>query len=614
MELFELYICHYCFDYTSNSRSDMRKHFMRKNKCNCFTTISYEESRILTMNKLFLFSFSPVNLTKTDYSFICTHSNNKKNIINKNFYKEIQKSGSSSLQSSNKNNETKPKSEDPKQIVKKALPRKSLNTSQSTNITSSLFEDKQKIREESVQNMDIKYLLKSAFDKSNIDSSSPGLEDSIEKSSLLSNYSINDLLSQFTNKKIPPSMEFLKSGFSEDKSKEDNEYMMYNQLQRDNILQSPWLTKDYHNMLKVAGSGHLNWDSSDSANVLPMNISCQPSLFDFNESIHDLESSDNECNDDKYSEDEEEEKADHMEEKEMDEFNKLYFNKEKNKFICDKCDSEYTQKFNLVKHMKNTKSCEYKQTLNGLIQKSKEFAKIKKEREDRENQKFQQHLVQNVGTQNIHNIGTQNINNINNNNTQNNNYNLSLRDFVHDNYDLTHIKDSFYQNKDFFTYPNFLRMIMENEKNRNIFFANNEAIIYSDNELNRMSSDKAGYLVLDKLSQSFDQLLYRQTDDTRKYYNYVTKYYHVIKGHYKHDTIFKDYNVQEQRFIYTASSNMFRSRDKYLSKIVSTINKFSSDIRENMNMGGYQIKDIPFINPSIEDFASAKMRYRDLKD
>jgi hypothetical protein len=129
-----------------------------------------------------------------------------------------------------------------------------------------------------------------------------------------------------------------------------------------------------------------------------------------------------------------------------------------------------------------------------------------------------------------------------------------------------------------------------------------------------MSSDKAGYLILDKLSQSFDQLLYRQSDEAREFYKYVTKYYRVIKGHYKHDTIFKDYDVEEQQFFYSANSAAFRSRDKYLTKIISTANLFSSETREHMKFNGQDIKDIPLMNPSIEDFASAKMRYRDLKD
>jgi hypothetical protein len=132
---------------------------------------------------------------------------------------------------------------------------------------------------------------------------------------------------------------------------------------------------------------------------------------------------------------------------------------------------------------------------------------------------------------------------------------------------------------------------MENKKNQNIFFSDNEAIIYSDKELNKMSSDKAGYLVLDKLSQSFTQLMNKQPDETRDFYAFVNKYYNVLKGQYTHDTIFKDYDTEDKRFVYTASSSMFRSRDKYLSKMVSTVNKFGSSIRDNINNEGFQIKD-----------------------
>jgi len=189
-----------------------------------------------------------------------------------------------------------------------------------------------------------------------------------------------------------------------------------------------------------------------------------------------------------------------------------------------------------------------------------------------------------------------------------------MRDFVHEKYDLTHINDSFYEKKDFFIYPNFLRVIMENKKNQNIFFSENEAIIYSDKELNKMSSDKAGYLVLDKLSQSFDQLLNKQDAEAREYYSFITKYYSVLKGQYKHDTIYKEYDVDERRFYYTANSSLFRSRDKYLSKIVTTVNKCNDNARENMNIAIQDIKNIPMINPNIEDYASVRMRYRDLKE
>ena len=46
----------------------------------------------------------------------------------------------------------------------------------------------------------------------------------------------------------------------------------------------------------------------------------------------------------------------------------------------------------------------------------------------------------------------------------------------------------------------------------------------------------------------------------------------------------------------------------------NTLNKFDEETRNVINKSGHQIKNIPSINPNIEDYASTKMRYRDLKD
>jgi hypothetical protein len=284
------------------------------------------------------------------------------------------------------------------------------------------------------------------------------------------------------------------------------------------------------------------------------------------------------------------------------------FDQSINRFVCPDCKSTYKQKKYLVSHFKNEKTCAKRETVYKKLTKHKENSDLLKTKESIQNEKNKKHFIQNNINQNIQNIHN------NNANTQNNTYNLSMKDFVHESYDLTHIKDSFYQRKDFFIYSNFLQAIMENKKNQNIFFSENEAIIYSDNELNKMSSDKAGYLVLDKLSQSFNQLMYKQDDESREFYAFVTKYYSVLKGQYKHDTIFKDYDIDEKRFVYTSNSALFRSRDKYMAKIMTTVNKFNDGARENMNLHIQDIKNIPTINPNIEDYASVRMRYRDLRD
>ncbi len=297
----------------------------------------------------------------------------------------------------------------------------------------------------------------------------------------------------------------------------------------------------------------------------------------------------------------------------LDYFDNEYFNKEKNKYVCSLCFSEYISKQNMEKHLLNKNKCDKRRQVRDAFNASKQTQEIVLHKKTEEENKFKSHVLQ----QNNQIIQTQNNiqnNNNTNNNTHNSNYNLAINDFVNERYDLTHIQDSFYEQKDFFIYPNFLNMIMQNKKNHNLFFANGEAVFYSDNEINKMSSDKAGYLVLDKLSQSFDEFLYKQDQETREYFKFISKYYYVLKGHYKHDTIFKDYDVNDRQFYYTSQGNLFRSRDKYLSKITTTINKYNDEVRSEMNVSGIDIQNIPLINPNIEDFASVKMRYRDLKD
>ena len=300
------------------------------------------------------------------------------------------------------------------------------------------------------------------------------------------------------------------------------------------------------------------------------------------------------------------------------EFDNEYFNKDINKYVCPDCNSEYTTKQNLLKHLLNKKICEKQQTINKLLNNKKEQTLIKNQKELIIQEEINKHIIQNSGNLNINtqnNNTLNNINNTNNNsNTHNSTYNVKMNDFVNERYDITHIKDSFYEKKDFFIYPNFLNMILENKKNQNLFFTDGVAIFYSDNEINKMSSDKAGYMILDKLSQSFEELFAKQDAETQEYYKFINKYYYVVKGHYKHDTILKDYDVDARQFYYTSQGNLFRSRDKYLSKMTTTVNKFSDKVRENMNINGHELKNIPLINPNIEDFASTRMRYRDLKD
>ncbi len=528
----KLYICHYCATYKTFHRGDIIRHFTRQHSCKCNTLISYNDAKILSPEKVFIFDFDYTTLLLSDMIYIINNYVEKINYIHKKFVKEISLNGISTNNIITNNNNSL------------------LNLTESNNN----------------QFIQLSEYTNNSNDKKDILENIPFL--------YIKDHPIFSMLSK-NIKNLPA----------------QNETMSHPDI---NINQ-------YSDILALLPLKYENVNGNNKKEDVSINIESESQNSSLSSPSQTGETNNIEKNETTKK------TVKKRNEQKMIEFDELYFNKEKNLYVCDKCYSEYTRKYNLTKHMDNSKSCEYQQKINNLMENSKKIALLKKEKEMKEKENILQHITQNIGNVNIQNIH-------NNNNTQNNMYNVSLKDFIHDNYDITHIKDSFYQTKGFFIYHNLLRVIMENKNNHNVFFVDGEAIIYTDNEINKMSSDKAGYLILDKLSKSVDQLIYRQSEESQKYYEYISKYYHVVKGHFKHDTIFKDYDVDEKKFIYTSQSSLFRSRDKYLSKIISTTNKFSNEIREHMNLDSFDIKNIPLVNPNIEYYASVRMRYKDLKD
>ncbi len=513
-----MYICYHCIDYTTESLSDLIRHFKRTRKCNSSTMYNYEDCKKLSRRQ-YIFTFDISNLSKQDYIYIITHYCEKKNMIHSNFR--------------NSTNLREPSENDSSGVHYGSLQDQTsesllydIHEGRSNEITSPLTSCSFGTNNEPMRTF-------KAINPHEV-SSPLGLEESVEKqrkSSGLSSINTDNL----------------------SKSKIENI--------SDLILNNDRL-KD------IFTSSYLDIMSKYKSNM-------NSTVDHFKKVEEDPNKNENES------------------ESEMS-----------NIYYCYKCDESFSNKGNLKRHLQNSKACVRKQKEKEIFEKNKNENKMIQQRES---------INQNIMNTYVDNSNKVNIQN-NNNNNNTNVYNFQIKDFIHDRYDISHIKNNFYEKKDFFIYHNFLRVIMENKKNQNIFFINNEAIVYTDNELCKMTSDKAGYLILDKLNQSFQQLINKQDDEAKKYYDYISNYYRILLGHYKHDTIHKEYNVDERRFVYTANSSMFRSRDKYLTKIISTLDKYKNDARENMFIGLNEIKDIPMMNPNIEDFASIKMRYRDLRD
>jgi hypothetical protein len=233
------------------------------------------------------------------------------------------------------------------------------------------------------------------------------------------------------------------------------------------------------------------------------------------------------------------------------------------------------------------------------------------------------------------------VNSFNNNNLNvQNNYNnaptikLEVNDFGRETYSYNHIPKSFIKQDDFYLYKNFLNKLMENKDNQNIYFMNydedikaenRKAIVYADEILYKINEDKAIFMMLEKLKNTMDSILLSkkytnsliensaESDEENKKLEEkiaeIKKYYHVISGHFKHDTIFKDYDVKDKQFYNLAHKR--RSRDIYTLNIKDIVNEHGTPISEISNNNS--IQQLHNFNPDIEDYASTRLRNKDLK-
>ncbi len=291
-------------------------------------------------------------------------------------------------------------------------------------------------------------------------------------------------------------------------------------------------------------------------------------------------------------------------------------------FGCMKCHKKYKYKKDLVNHLKNKSICENNQLLNNMINdcNNKSIVEIVED-----SKKLQQNIVNSFNNNNL---------NVQNNYNNAPTIKLEVNDFGRETYSYNHIPKSFIKQDDFYLYKNFLNKLLENKDNQNIYFMNydedikaenRKAIVYADEILYKINEDKAIFMMLEKLKNTMDSILL-----SKKYTNSliensadseeenkkleekiaeIKKYYHVVSGHFKHDTIFKDYDLKEKQFYNLAHKR--RSRDIYTLNIKDIVNEHGTPISElnNNNL----VQQLHNFSPDIEDYASTRLRNKDLK-
>jgi hypothetical protein len=261
-------------------------------------------------------------------------------------------------------------------------------------------------------------------------------------------------------------------------------------------------------------------------------------------------------------------------------------------YKCPDCLTKYKKKENFINHIKNTNACQNKIALNNAIQN-------KLEKKINNNQYITNNIQQNT---------LNNILNQNNYQTNNNNYSMKVNDFIEDNYSYDHIPRNLIKDKDFYLYKNFLKHVIENDSNKNIYFDNKYAFFYSDDGLRRIPSDKAGYLILEKLKTTIELYIHSNPNCINNDYQHINKYYNTMKNKYVVDTIYKPYDPETNTYMYCETKNI-RTRDKCLSDITSVLNDSKERTKELMKEKGFDKKEIDTnFQINIPYYESSKMR------
>ncbi len=292
----------------------------------------------------------------------------------------------------------------------------------------------------------------------------------------------------------------------------------------------------------------------------------------------------------------------------MDQFDIAFYDETTGKYVCNLCDTSYVNKQSLQRHQVSQKKCAKLQVHKMALEINKEIA-----------QKIKTKRVNETAINNTY--ITNNILNNNNSisNTQNNSQSLKVevRDFVLDRYDVSHINPKYCEdNKDFFIYDKFLDIIMMNNHNHNIFFTDDRkhAIVYTNDTVLKIDSEKAGIHVLNKLKDCIGEVVCVQKEDIKNKQPQIEYYYGVLKNQCLSDSTLRFYNADTNTFYSNSMCMSFRNRDDKVNGIMRIISKHNEKIRKTMESDSIDIANLKPTNTPMESFISSRNRFKELKE
>ena len=233
----------------------------------------------------------------------------------------------------------------------------------------------------------------------------------------------------------------------------------------------------------------------------------------------------------------------------------------KPKYQCNKCEMYFTRKDSYVRHMKSSKRCQQDQVFTELNKSTKG-------------------QVNNYNS--VYNISN-NVQNVQNNGHNHNKIEVKVRDFFGDPFEYIHIPNELVHDKEFFLHQNFIQHVFENDVNKNIYFENKYAFIYTNKGLTRIPSDKAVYLILDKLDSAIGSYLRSNSLINPDDYEFVMRFYSVVTKKFLTDSIHRVYDAEKREFIPFETKNI-RTRDKFMSEVIQCLSKIKGRTKELLQL------------------------------
>ncbi len=268
------------------------------------------------------------------------------------------------------------------------------------------------------------------------------------------------------------------------------------------------------------------------------------------------------------------------------------------KFKCIRCITIFNNEKSLLKHMENKKTCESRCKKRSLYQTystslaDQGSAGGSRKSSSSDESKYtgsistgsHTTLINGTFIQNQQNIHNQQ--NINNNVVQNNQVNpriqLELKNFLQSDFDYIHINNNEVFNDDFFRHKTFLSHILQNDVNKIIYFDRSFAYIHTNKQIIRVPKDKAGYILMNKLSSTMGSYLRSNSLIKQEDYDDIIKFYNVEERKYLNDTLYKEYDFKLHQHVPSTSQYM-RTREHYLGEAIGAIVQVQDRIKELFN-------------------------------